>query len=278
VLRFSSCQAEIAESFCRALSAFIGERLGVSTEFIGEVPWQERERLLDCGQIDVCWICGLSYVRKRNSGESHIDLLGAPVMKNPRYAGKPVYYSDVIVRAESSFRTFDDLCGAAWAYNEPGSHSGYNLIRYHLVAAGKRNGYFGRVVESGSHQESLRMILAGSIDASAIDSTVLELDVARNPSIIEKIRTIAVLGPSPAPPWVCSSLSSAGCSAGSTPEVFRDAFGPAGRTNTERRRNLAVRARLGRRLRSYSRNGPHCRNCGVVTDVTASHPVSYRFR
>jgi len=46
------------------------------------------------------------------------------------------------------------------------------------------------------------MILAGSIDASAIDSTVLELDVARNPSIIEKIRTIAVLGPSPAPPWV----------------------------------------------------------------------------
>ena len=202
MLRFSSCQAEIAESFCRALSAFIGERLGVSSEFVGEVPWHERERLLDCGQIDVCWICGLPYVRKRNKGESHVELLGAPVMKNPRYAGKPVYYSDVIVRAESSFRTFDDLCGAAWAYNEPGSHSGYNLIRYHLVAAGKRNGYFGRVVESGSHQESLRMILAGSIDASAIDSTVLELDVARNPSIIEKIRTIAVLGPSPAPPWV----------------------------------------------------------------------------
>ena len=202
MLRFSSCQAEIAESFCRALSAFIGERLGVSTEFIGEVPWQKRERLLDCGQIDVCWICGLPYVRKRNNGESHIDLLGAPVMENSRYAGKPVYYSDVVVRAQSSFRSFDDLCGAAWGYNEPGSHSGYNLIRYHLVAAGKRSGYFGRVVESGSHQDSLRMILAGLIDASAIDSTVLEMDLARNPSIIQKIRTIAVLGPSPAPPWV----------------------------------------------------------------------------
>jgi phosphonate transport system substrate-binding protein len=181
---------------------FIGERLGVPTEFIGEIPWQERERLLDCGQIDVCWICGLPFVRKRNSGQGGIELLGAPVMKDPRYDGKPVYYSDVVVRAESRFRSFDDLRGAAWAYNEPGSHSGYNLIRYHLVAAGKGIGYFGRVVESGSHQNSLRMILAGSIDASAIDSTVLEMDIARNPSIIGKIRTIAVLGPSPAPPWV----------------------------------------------------------------------------
>lgn len=122
-------------------------------------------------------------------------------MENPPYAGKPVYYSDVVVRAQSSFRSFDDLCGAAWGYNEPGSHSGYNLIRFHLVAAGKRSGYFGRVVESGSHQDSLRMILAGLIDASAIDSTVLEMDLARNPSIIQKIRTIAALGPSPAPPW-----------------------------------------------------------------------------
>src|SRR5215471_18898483 len=103
MLRFSSCQAEIAESFCRALSAFIGEKLGVSTEFIGDVPWQERERLLDCGHIDVCWICGLPYVRKRNSGENRIELLGAPVMNDPRCAGQPVYFSDVIVRAEVAF-------------------------------------------------------------------------------------------------------------------------------------------------------------------------------
>jgi hypothetical protein len=93
--------------------------------------------LLDCGHIDVCWICGLGYVRKRSRGESHVELLGAPVMKNPRYAGKPVYYSDVVERAESRFRTFDDLCGAAWAYNEPGSHSGYNLVRCHSRRGGK---------------------------------------------------------------------------------------------------------------------------------------------
>jgi len=202
VLRFTSCQAELAESFCKALTVFIGERLGISTEFVGDIPWQEREILLDQGQVHVSWICGLPYVRK-NSGEfPNVELLAASVMRHARYAKKPVYYSDVVVHTDSHFRSFDDLRGASWAYNEPGSHSGYNLVRYHLSVRGTAGGYFGRVVESGSHQDSLQMILECAIDASAIDSTVLEMEIMRNPSIAANFRTIAVLGPSPMPPWV----------------------------------------------------------------------------
>jgi hypothetical protein len=51
VLRFTSCQAEIAETFCKALALFIGEKLAVPSEFINDVPWQEREQLLDRGDI-----------------------------------------------------------------------------------------------------------------------------------------------------------------------------------------------------------------------------------
>jgi len=46
------------------------------------------------------------------------------------------------------------------------------------------------------------MILQRSIDAAAIDSTVLEMELVRDPRIAAKIRTVMVLGPSPAPPWV----------------------------------------------------------------------------
>jgi phosphonate transport system substrate-binding protein len=201
MLRFTSCQAEIAESFCRVLSAFIGKRLGVPAEFVGDIPWQERERLLDLGEIHVSWICGLPYVKK-SIREGPIKLLATPVMSLPRYAGLPIYYSDIVVHAESSLRSFSDLRGAVWAYNEPGSHSGYNLVRYHLAAQGIRDRYFGRLVESGSHQDSLQMLLSRTIDATAIDSTVLEMAFASEPWIIETIRTVAVLGPSPAPPWV----------------------------------------------------------------------------
>jgi len=198
MLRFSSCQAPIAEPFCEALAALIGEKLSVPSEYVGDIPWQERYRMLDRGEIQVCWICGLPYVVRSND----LELLAAPVMSDPRYGGKPVYYSDVVVRADSSFRSFEDLRGATWAYNERGSHSGYNVTRYHLAKEGLGHGYFGNFIQSGSHQNSLRMLLERAIDATAIDSTVLEMLLAREPAITERIRTITVLGPSPAPPWV----------------------------------------------------------------------------
>ena len=202
MLRFTSCQAEIAESFCRALAKFIGDKLAIPTEFIGDVPWQERERLLDRGDIHVCWICGLPYVRKNNNERKTVELLAAPVMRHRRYGGRPVYYSDVVVHADSRIRLFEDLRDRTWAYNEPGSHSGYNLIRYHLAKEGLGVHFFGRVVESGSHQSSLRMVLERAVDAASIDSTVLEMEFTKNPSIVGRIRTITTLGPSPAPPWV----------------------------------------------------------------------------
>lgn len=171
------------------------------TEFIADIPWQERQRRLYEGEIDVCWMCSLPYVRNF-SEEAAVELIAAPVMRHPRYERRPVYFSDIVVHADSSFQSFDDLRGASWAYNEPGSHSGYNMIRYHLAVRGMTNGYFSNVVESGSHEDSLRMILDRAIDASAIDSTVLEKELARKPSLEEQLRTIEVLGPSPAPPWI----------------------------------------------------------------------------
>ncbi len=200
--RFASLMAENMEFVVDAIVGYIGDRLGVTTEFIHDVPWQRREWLLDAGQIHVAWICGLPYVRKADLADHPIELLAAPVMKAPRYEDRPIYFSDVVVRRDSTFRTFADLRGASWAYNEPGSQSGYNVVRHHLATLGEVEGYFGRVVESGAHQTSLRMILDGEIDASAIDSTVLEMEFERNPTIRSALRIVETLGPSPIPPWV----------------------------------------------------------------------------
>ena len=104
-----------------------------------------------------------------------MELLAVPVPAGPRYHGRPIYFSDVIVRKQSPFQTFADLRGAAWAYNEPRTlHSGYNVVRAYLAELGERDGYFGGVVESGAHQPSIEMIVDGRADCSAIDSTVLE--------------------------------------------------------------------------------------------------------
>lgn len=158
--------------------------------------------MLLAGQIDMGWICGLPYVQIIAREGMQMELLAAPVMRGARYQGRPVYFSDVVVRRESSFRSFEDLRGSSWAYNEPNSHSGYNLTRYMLAQKGESNGYFGDVVEAGSHQAALQMLLNGKIEGTSIDSTVLEMELKNRPEILKQIRKIETWGPSPIPPWV----------------------------------------------------------------------------
>ena len=194
--------AENFERVGRAMAPYITDQLNISTEFVGNVPWQERERLFDEEKVQLCWLCGLPYIWKADQPDSKIELLAAPVITGSRYQNKPVYFSDVVVHKDSPFQTFADLRGATWAYNEPRSHSGYNVTRYHLATLGEKSGYFGRVLKAGGHQAALQMILSRQIDASAIDCTVLEFELHRNPAINDQIRTIDTFGPSPIPPWV----------------------------------------------------------------------------
>jgi phosphonate transport system substrate-binding protein len=48
------------------------------------------------------------------------------------------------------------------------------------------------------------MVVEREVDASAIDSTVLEWVLAEQPEVGDLIRIIDTLGPSPIPPWVMS--------------------------------------------------------------------------
>jgi phosphonate transport system substrate-binding protein len=201
-IKVISIQSDNAADTCRQIARYVGDRLGIPTEFVDDIPWQEREQLLDAGEAHLGWICGLPYVWKADREPSPIELVAAPVMQHPRYQGRPVYFSDVIVRRESEYRAFADLRGVSWAYNEPHSQSGYNITRCHLAELGESKGYFGRVVEAGSHLRAIEMVLDHRVDAAAIDSTVLELEWRARPELETELRVIASLGPSPIPPWV----------------------------------------------------------------------------
>jgi phosphonate transport system substrate-binding protein len=134
----------------------------------------------------------------------------APVLAGERYGGRPIYFSDVIVRAEDPARSFADLRGRSWAYNERASQSGYGIVRHTLIAMGETRGFFGRVVESGAHQRSIRMVVDGEADAAAIDSQVLAVEFRDHPELRERLRLIAALGPSTIQPLVASCALPAG--------------------------------------------------------------------
>jgi len=197
--------AENAERFCAAVAGYLSEELHIAVEYVSDGLWHERERLFDTGAIQILWLCGLPYVEKADRTAPDTEILAVPVPVGERYRSRPVYFSDIVVQSDSRYGSFFDLRGARWAYNEPRSHSGYNVVRAYLAEFAQHGEFFGESVESGAHTASLEMVLRGAADGTAIDSTVLEWYFAQNDERAARLRVIDTLGPSPMPPWVVSA-------------------------------------------------------------------------
>lgn len=206
VIRFATYLAPNMYPVYQCVADFVGRQLGCQTELaVGEVF-----TAFASGDVDVGFICGLPYVQLTRQSPAPVELLAAPMLQGERYRDLPIYFSDVIVRHDSQYHAFADLRGgSSWAYNDPNSHSGYNITRYTLVRLGETHGFFGRVVEAGFHQEALRMVADGRVDASAIDSQVLAIEMREHPELAGRVRIIDTLGPATIQPVVAARHVSA---------------------------------------------------------------------
>lgn len=156
-------------------------------------------------QCDIAFICGLPLMQHSEQAIVALKTIAAPVMQASRYQARPIYFSDLIVSANSSLRSFEHLSGKTFCYNDSGSNSGYNLVRQRLLHSGYAPSFFGQAIASGSHQTSIRWVVEGIADCAAIDSLVLEQDLRLFPHLAPQIRIIESLGPCAMPPVVVSS-------------------------------------------------------------------------
>jgi phosphonate transport system substrate-binding protein len=199
-LRFGTFLAPNMLRVYQAIADAAGEALGMSTELIVETDYENCQKDVN----DVCFVCSLPYVTFERQGISPAEPIAAPVLQGARYGGKPVYYSDVIVHRDSDAQSFIDLRGRSWSFNEPLSQSGYGITRYHLVSIGETGGFFSKVVDAGFHEESIRMVADGRVDASAIDSQVLAIEMRDHPEVARNLKVIESLGPSTIQPVAVS--------------------------------------------------------------------------
>jgi phosphonate transport system substrate-binding protein len=157
------------------------------------------------GEVDFAFLCGLPYVKLRREPRQPVSLVAAPVLEGDRYDGRPIYFSDVIVPVDSPATAFDDLRGRSWACNGFDSHSGTLVVLHRLLKMREDGRFFRRVRVSGSHQQSIRLVAAGEVDGSAIDSQVLAVELRDHPDLRERIRVIDSLGPSTNMPLVAAA-------------------------------------------------------------------------
>ncbi|PSB16152.1 phosphate ABC transporter substrate-binding protein [filamentous cyanobacterium CCP1] len=188
--------------FYQAVTAHLQQVLGIQVQLSESQfdPLDDPDLIND--RIDLAFICGLPFIRRYQNVPTQFHPLVAPVMQSARYANRPVYFSDVIVHANSEIQSFDALYGKTFCYNNPGSNSGYNLPYYHLIQNGYSSIFFGSVWQSGSHQRSIQAVISGKADWAAIDSTVLEQELRTVPEFAHQLRVVESIGPYPMPPII----------------------------------------------------------------------------
>ena len=200
------------------IARYLGNKLKRKATLISGVSYSEADQLLERDIIQIGFVCGLPYVEEYDKG--NFTLVAIPVVAKHKadYPGAKVYesipekyYSYTIVRKDSPLNSWADLRGKSYAYSEQNSNSGYNMPRYKLVQLGVKSWqeYFSRVVVSGSHEESIRMVAHGEVDASSVDSMVFDYDRSiGNPDALN-VRIIETLfrGGAGAPPVVMNSRS-----------------------------------------------------------------------
>ena len=190
--------------FYKAVGAYLERVFDIETQIVQGFadPLCDPAMLHD--QLDIAFICGLPFIRYHRVAPDQLEALVAPVMQASRYQNHPVYFADVIVNAGSNIKTFDDLAGKTLCYNDLGSNSGYNLLRYRLMQGEYSSSFFGKVIPSGFHQRSIQWVVNGLADCSAIDSTVLEEELRNSPELSRHLRVIESISSCTMPPIVAA--------------------------------------------------------------------------
>lgn len=189
----------------KEINDYIAKKTGLDATFVYGLSYSSVNRMLEDGAINIAFVCGYPYTLSYDLSPGNVALLAAPIMATKQYEGKPIYYSYIITPKDSTAKTFTDLKGKHFIYNDQTSNSGYNMPRAHLIEIKETQGFFSKISKSGSHENSIRMVAEGKADASAIDSLVLDYARLNKEPFAHDVKIIETLGPSGIPPVVYST-------------------------------------------------------------------------
>lgn len=149
-------------------------------------------------------MCGLPYSQR----SPRPALVAAPVPSPVRYGGRPVYFTDIVVRADAPAQTLEDTFGGVIGYTLEDSMSGCVALRRHLLAY--RNGkaaplYRAAVGGLVNARRVIEALVEGRIDVGPLDSYFHDLLQAGDPAFAARVRVIASTPATPIPPLVATT-------------------------------------------------------------------------
>lgn len=199
--RMYSVSPQAAKAW-RALLMRVAQRAGVALDYVEHDAPAPIRALWDRGDCACVLMCGYPFA----ASPVGYRLLAAPVPDLPRYGGLPRYFSEFIVRADTSRTSLAQTFGTRLACMLPESNSGYNAPRRYLMEFGLVEGalYLPTDDATPTPQDVIDAVIAGRAEVGVVDSYVLDLLRLHAPERIAAVRTLAVTQSSPIPPLVAS--------------------------------------------------------------------------
>jgi len=190
----------------RELFDWIAARAGIALEVIDDRTPARLDELWQRADLGAAAMCGYPLATWKQ-GPRPVPL-AAPAPSPGRFAGRAVYWTDIVVRADSRLERDDDLAGACFGWTAEHSQSGYHAPRRHFAARALARGgrFFGTVVGPLVTPRSVvGAILDGSIDAGPLDAYWHELLRRHEPGTAARLRVVARTEEAPIPCFVAAS-------------------------------------------------------------------------
>lgn len=198
------------EAGWQALLERVAAEAGVSLRYAPYPAPQPLEALWTRADLGCVFMCGYPIAL----GLAPVTPIAAPIPRAAWAGGRPVYRSDLIVRADAPFRALEDTFGGTAGWTVEHSHSGFNAFRHHLLGyrTAARPRLYARML---GHLVTARAILdsvrAGRIDVGPLDAYWHLLIARHQPELTAGIRVLASTDVAPIPAFVAA--------AGAAPEL-----------------------------------------------------------
>lgn len=179
-------------------------RAGLSWELYEHGAPAPLEALWSRADLGCVMMCGLPYSQRR----PRPTLIAAPVPSCNRYLGKPIYFTDIAVRADAPFARLEDTFGGVIGYTLRDSMSGYVALRRHLLPFRKtsRRPLYRKAVGGFVNARNVIEALASKqIDVGPLDSYCYDLLKSGASGLAAKVKIIASTSAAPMPPLVATA-------------------------------------------------------------------------
>ncbi|WP_067335687.1 phosphonate ABC transporter substrate-binding protein [Stappia indica] len=162
VLGGENAQDRLASNEC--LRSYVQDLLGVETKIFTPADYDGVIQGLLGGSIDLAWLGASGYAKTYLTDPEAVDV----VLVKTNLDGSFSYHSIGFARKDSGIASLADMKGKKFGFGDPNSTSGYLIPSIEIpqqTGASMENGaYFGEVVFTGGHEQTIVAVKNGDVD------------------------------------------------------------------------------------------------------------------